>query len=95
MKKIKSILIFTASVFLTSFVYFILIYQNRPDDHERETFLSEIGEIFGTLGIWALVIIYGRTLLKLAVGKGASLNDSSQKSMTYQRSQYSKHFLMF
>ena len=70
MKNFKSILIFTASVFLTSFVYFILIYQNRPDDHERETFLSEIGEIFGTLGIWALVIIYGRTLLKLAVGKG-------------------------
>ncbi len=70
MKNLKSILIFTASVFLTSLVYFISIYQNRPDDHERETFLREIGEFFGTLGVWALVIIYGRTLLKLAIGKG-------------------------
>ncbi len=70
MKNLKSILIFTASVFLTSFVYFISIYPNRPDDHERETFLSEIGEFFGTLGVWALVIIYGRTLLKLTIGKG-------------------------
>lgn len=70
MRKFKSILIFTAIVFLTSFGYFLSIYQNRPDDHESETFLSEIGEFFGTLGIWALVIIYGRTLLKLAIGKG-------------------------
>ena len=70
MKKIQGILIFTASVFLISFVYFISIYQNRPDDHERETFLSEIGEFFGILGTWALVVIYARTLLKLAIGKG-------------------------
>jgi hypothetical protein len=70
MRNLKSILIFTASVFLISFGYFLSIYQNEPGDHERETFLSEIGEFFGTLGIWALAIIYGRTLLKLAIGKG-------------------------
>ena len=56
--------------FLISFGYFLSIYQNQPEEHERETFLSEIGEFFGTLGIWALVIIYGRTLLKLAIGTG-------------------------
>ncbi len=70
MKNLKGILIFTASVSLVSFVYFLSIYQNHPDGHERETFLSEVGEFFGTLGVWALVIIYGRTLLKLAIGKG-------------------------
>jgi len=70
MKNIKHILIFTASVFLASLGYFVWIYQNRPEYHERETFLSEIGEFFGTLGVWALVIIYGRTLLKMALCKG-------------------------
>jgi len=70
MRNLKSILIFTTSVFLTSFVYFLLISQNHPEDHEHETFLGEIGEFFGTIGLWALVIIYGRTLLKLAIGKG-------------------------
>lgn len=70
MKKLKHLLIFTASVFLTSLVYFLAIYPNRPEDPEHETFLREIGEAFGTLGVWALVIIYGRTLVKLVVGQG-------------------------
>ena len=70
MKKLKHLLIFTASVFLTSLVYFLAIYPNRPENPEHETFLHEIGEVFGTLGIWALVIIYGRTLVKLAFGQG-------------------------
>ena len=70
MQKLKNILIFTASVFLASLGYFLAIYPNRPEDPEHETFLHEIGEVFGTFGIWALVIIYGRTLVKLAVGRG-------------------------
>lgn len=70
MKKLKHLLLFTASVFLTSLGYFLAIYPNRPEDTEHETFLREMGEVFGTLGIWALVIIYGRTLVKLAFGQG-------------------------
>lgn len=73
MKNFKSILIFTASVFLISLVYFLAIYPNRPEDSEHETFLREIGEGFGTVGLWALVIIYGRTLVKLAFGQGGFL----------------------
>jgi len=46
--------------FLLSFGYFLWIYQDQPEDHERKTFLSEIGEFFGALGLGALVIIYGR-----------------------------------
>lgn len=70
MKSFKSIVLFTGSVFLASLGYFLAIYPNRPEDTEHETFLSEIGEVFGTLSIWALVIIYGRTLVKLLVGQG-------------------------
>ena len=70
MKKLKHLLLFAACVFLTSLGYFLAIYPNRPEDPEHETFLAEIGEVFGTLGIWALVIIYGRTLVKLVFGQG-------------------------
>ena len=70
MKKLKNILLFTGAVFLISLGYFLSIYPNRPEDPEHETFLAEIGEVFGTLGIWALVIIYGRTLVKLVFGQG-------------------------
>ncbi len=70
MKSFKSIVLFAGSVFLASLAYFLAIYPNRPEDAEHETFLSEIGEVFGTLSIWALVIIYGRTLVKLVFGQG-------------------------
>jgi hypothetical protein len=49
-------------------VYAYTVYPPTP---ERETFLSEIGEGFGEIGLWALLFIYARTLLKLALGKGA------------------------
>ena len=70
MQSLKSILIFTASVFFISFGYFLSISPNYSENHEHETFLREVGEFFGTLGLWTLVIIYGRTLLKMLIGKG-------------------------
>lgn len=70
MKSLKSIVLFAGTVFLISLGYFLAIYPNRPEDTEHETFLSEIGEVFGTLGVWALGIIYGRTLLKVVFGQG-------------------------
>jgi len=73
MKKLKSILLFTATVFLISLGYFLAIYPNRLADPEHETFLHEMGEVFGTLGVWALAIIYGRTMVKLAFGQGGLL----------------------
>lgn len=57
-------------MFLSSLVYFLSIYPNRAENPEHDTFLHEIGEVFGTFGVWALVIIYGRTLVKLACGEG-------------------------
>ena len=70
-KSIKGVLIYTAIVLGASIVYFIYAYMMYPSIHERETFLSEIGEGFGEIGLWALLFIYTRTLLKLLIGKGA------------------------
>ena len=70
MKGIKGILIYTATVLFISVAYFIYAYTVYPPTPERETFLSEIGEGFGEIGLWALLFIYARTLLKLVMGKG-------------------------
>ena len=50
-------------------MYFIYAYTMYPATPENETFLSEIAEGFGTLGLWGLLFIYGRTVLKLLIGK--------------------------
>jgi len=69
-KSIKGILVYTASVLAVSIAYFIYAYSVYPPIEESETFLSEIGEAFGEIGLWALLFIYARTLLKLMMGKG-------------------------
>ena len=58
-------------VLFVSIGYFAYAYVVYPPTDERETFLSEIGEGFGEVGLWALLFIYARTLLKLLMGKGA------------------------
>lgn len=71
LKSLKGILIYTAIVLTASIVYFIYAYTVYSPIPERETFLGEIGESFGEVGLWALLFIYARTLLKLVMGKGA------------------------
>jgi len=68
---IKGILSYTAIVLAASLVYFVYAYTVYPPTPERDTFLSEVGEGFGEIGLWALLFIYARTLLKLMLGKGA------------------------
>lgn len=70
-KGIKGILVYTAIVGLASLAYFFYAHSVYPPTPERETFLSEVGEGFGEIGLWALLFIYARTLLKLLLGKGA------------------------
>lgn len=70
-KSIKGILIYTAIILFVSVVYFIYVHAVYPPIPERETVLSEIGEGLGEIGLWALIFIYARTVLKLVVGKGA------------------------
>jgi hypothetical protein len=70
-KSIRGILIYTAIILIASIVYFVYAYTVYPPVPERETFLGEVGEGFGEVGLWALLFIYARTLLKLVIGKGA------------------------
>ena len=70
MKGMRGVLIYTAVIFVVSVVYFIYAYSVYPAIPERETFLSEIGEEFGNIGLFGLLLIYGRSILKIALGKG-------------------------
>ena len=66
----KKLVLYTLMILIVSIAYFIYAYTLHPAFAERETFLSEIGEGFGVLGAWGLIFIYGRTILKLFMGKG-------------------------
>ncbi len=69
-KGIKGVLAYTAAVFLISCAYPLYVFFAYPPVDEKETILHEIGEGFGEVGLWLLVFIYTRTLLKVALGKG-------------------------
>jgi len=69
-KSRKNILIYTGIVLAVSVAYFIYAYVVYPPVAERDTFLSEVGEGFGEIGLWVLLFIYARTVLKLLLGKG-------------------------
>ena len=70
MKKTKNVVVFSLFVFIFSLVYFVYARFLGGVTSNEETFLTEIGEIFGGLGFAALAVIYGRTVLKLGLGKG-------------------------
>ena len=67
----KRLLLYTFVTLIVSVVYFIYAYITYPPTPENETFLSEVGEGFGVVGLWGLLFIYGRTVLKLLMGKGS------------------------
>jgi len=69
--ELRKILIFTAATIVLSVGYFIYISYKYPPIPEHETFLSELGEGIGEIGLWILLFIYARTAIKLALGKGA------------------------
>lgn len=66
----KKLTLYTLIILIISVAYFIYAYTIHPASTEKETFLSEIGEGFGVLGAWGFIFIYGRTVLKLFMGKG-------------------------
>ena len=70
MTGVKRILIFAFAIFLISALYFIYAYNAYPPVEENETILGEIGEGLGEIGLWGLIFIYARTLLKIILGKG-------------------------
>lgn len=66
----KRVIYFAVVVFSASLLYFIYVSVRYPRLPEQETVLTEIGEVFGNLGLFLLAFIYARTLLKLLLGKG-------------------------
>ncbi len=67
----KKLVLYTLVILLISVIYFVYAYTTYPPTPENETFLSEVGEGFGEVGLWGLLFIYGRTVLKLLMGRGA------------------------
>ena len=68
---LQRLALFTAGVMAVSVAYYLYAYFHYTPVKERETFLAEIGEAFGELGLWLLCFIYLRTAAKLMLGKGA------------------------
>ena len=70
-KGLKRVFVFTIVTAVISVSYYFYALFLYPPVEESETFLSELGEIFGEIGLWLLLFIYTRTLIKLLLGKGA------------------------
>lgn len=70
-KELKKVVYFMLATVLISVAYYLYARWLYPPTPENETFLSEIGEGFGEVGLWLLIFIYARTALKLLLGKGA------------------------
>jgi len=69
--ELKKILVFSAATIVVSLGYYIYASSRYPPTPERETFLTELGEGIGEIGLWLLLFIYTRTAIKLLLGKGA------------------------
>lgn len=69
-RKLRNLLWYSAAIFMLSSCYWVYSVWQVPASEKPETFLSEVGEAFGTLSLWAIVFIYARTALKLLIGKG-------------------------
>lgn len=65
---------FAIVVTILSLLLFIYLYHGRtPVPEEEESFLAELGEGLGGAGIYALVLIYGRSVLKMILNQGTLL----------------------
>jgi len=69
-KGLKRVLVFTVVIAFISVAYYVYALFSYPPVEESETFLSEVGEGFGEIGLWLLLFIYLRTAIKLFFGKG-------------------------
>jgi len=70
-KQVRGILTYAAAGMILPIGYYAYADTLHPPTPGRETFLSEIGEGLGEIGLWALLFIYARTLLKMLMGKGS------------------------
>ncbi|GAM09581.1 hypothetical protein OR1_01861 [Geobacter sp. OR-1] len=64
---------FAIVVVIMSSLLFVYLYLGREPVAEAEGFRAELAEGFGSAGLWALAIIYGRSVLKMALNEGTLL----------------------
>lgn len=64
---------FMIAVTIISFLLFIYLYIGREPIAETDSFRTELGEGLGSMGIYALATIYGRSILKMALNEGTLL----------------------
>lgn len=70
MKDLQGTLLYTLVVLLIAVGYFVYLSNVYAPGPEQETLFSEVGEALGEVALWLMLLIYARTLLKLAVGRG-------------------------
>lgn len=68
MQRIKKLLVFTAALSVISLIY--VLFAPHPPPTPHNSWRHELGEAAGGALSWLLVIIYGRTLLKLLIKNG-------------------------
>ena len=71
---LKKVLAFTLATIVISLGYYIYARIQYPAIPERETFLTELGEGIGAIGLWDHLYISDRTENHLDLGKGALSN---------------------
>lgn len=69
----KGLVPFTILVVGLSTVLFIYLYLVREPVPEVHGFRKEVAEGFGVIGFWALIVIYGRSVLKMFLNEGPLL----------------------
>lgn len=67
---LRRLIIYSAGVLIAAVGYYLYVLSVHPPSPERETFLTEVGEVIGEVALWAFFVIYLRTFVKLTMGKG-------------------------
>lgn len=73
MKLSKNEAMFLGVVLILSGLYFIYAYMTVPPVEENHGILGEVGEVFGVLVAYALVLLYSRGVVKLLLNQGSFL----------------------
>jgi len=74
LRSLKSFAIYSIGVTVVSIAYYAYAYLVYPPIAEKETWVSEVGEEFGEVALLGLVLIYGRTAIKLLLSKEIVFN---------------------
>jgi hypothetical protein len=69
----QGIIPFTIGLTIVSSLYFVYLYHGHKPPDETETFLKELGDGLGSVGLYAMGVIYARSVLKLLINEGTML----------------------